>query len=337
MYQPLRTLLLAAAAQWLWLSPSVQAAEEPPASSADAQTESADGRAQLQERQVETSAALQRALPETEQQQLQTAEEQFLALWRPAISAKPRGVVILLHGTGESADWPVTISPLRSKLPDAQWHTLSLSLPDPLPAKTDSPIPADQPGEAADAEASGDAPDNTAASDSKAEDPASSMEQQKAYASRVDARITTAIEFAKQSQPTEIILLGHGSGSFWATQFLSREKNSGVTRLLLISAMTPQGFKPPLEDSLPALTLAIGDFYFKDSPEQEAAVQRKQAAIRGQHKAYHQAALSALPGNAEVEQEQLYRRVRGWLEKPPAQEKNTAAMKKQPAVNQRKP
>ena len=81
---------------------------------------------------------LQVRLPETEQQSLQAGDETFLALWQPAHQAEAAGLVILLPGDGESADWPQAIGPLRRKLPEAGWHTLSLSLPDPQPA----PLPA---------------------------------------------------------------------------------------------------------------------------------------------------------------------------------------------------
>lgn len=337
MCQPLKTLLLAVAAQWLCFGHTVQAAEDAPTDSADVQTETADGRAQLQERQQAISAALQRTLPAAEQQELQAGEEAFLALWRPANSAKPHGVVILLPGAGESADWPVTIGPLRTKLPDAQWHTLSLSLPDPLPGQTDTPIPTAPPPEGDEAPASEVAADTPAAAENPPAQSVSQVDQQTAYGDRVNARLTSAIAFAKQSQPAEIILLGHGSSGFWATQFLSQNKSAGVTRLILISAKIPEGASPSLEESLPDLTLAIGDFYFADSPDQEMAEKRQQATIRSQHPAFHQVALSALPGNPDVEQEQLYRRVRGWLDQPPAQAKRTTDSKKQNPAGQRKP
>lgn len=104
---------------------SVQAADAP-APAAEKPVE----RQPLPERSQEEANALERQLPQQEQQQLQAGSDSFLALWKPANSAEPQGVVIIVPGAGESADWPQAIAPLRSKLPDADWGTLSLSLPD---------------------------------------------------------------------------------------------------------------------------------------------------------------------------------------------------------------
>jgi hypothetical protein len=38
-----------------------------------------------------------------------------------------------------------------------------------------------------------------------------------------------------------------------------------------------------------------------------------QASKRQKHPSYIQIAMKALPGNRETEQEQLYRRIKGWL------------------------
>ncbi|WEL41118.1 DUF3530 family protein [Pseudomonas sp. CBSPBW29] len=84
----------------------------------------------LPERSQEEANALERQIPQQEQQQLQAGSDSFLALWKPANTGEPEGVVIIVPGNGESADWPQAIGPLRKKLPDAAWGTLSLSLPD---------------------------------------------------------------------------------------------------------------------------------------------------------------------------------------------------------------
>ena len=84
----------------------------------------------LPERSQEDAAALERQLPVHEQQQLQAPNDSFLALWKPANSSAPEGAVIIVPGAGETADWPLTVGPLRNKLPDANWASLSLSLPD---------------------------------------------------------------------------------------------------------------------------------------------------------------------------------------------------------------
>ena len=84
----------------------------------------------LPERSQEDAAALERQVPAAEQQQLQAAQDTFLALWKPANSSDPSGVVVIVPGAGENADWPRVVGPLRNKLPDANWASLSLSLPD---------------------------------------------------------------------------------------------------------------------------------------------------------------------------------------------------------------
>ena len=104
---------------------SAQAADAP-APAAEKPVE----RLPLPERSREEASALERQIPREEQQQLQAGSDSFLALWKPANSAEAEGVVIIVPGAGENADWPQAIAPLRRKLPDAGWGTLSLSLPD---------------------------------------------------------------------------------------------------------------------------------------------------------------------------------------------------------------
>ena len=64
---------------------------------------------------------------------------------------------------------------------------------------------------------------------------------------------------------------------------------------------------------MPPLRQAVGDFYYSDQDtDRLAAKQRLQASKRQQSPAYVQIAMKALPGDPATEQEQLYRRIRGW-------------------------
>lgn len=276
----------------------------------------------LGERSQAEAQALTRQLPASEQQQLQAGDETFLALWQPANVGEPSGAVILLPGDSESADWPQTVGPLRSKLPDAGWHSLSLSLPDPegdpllTRAAPSSPTP-DSTETPADASAAADPTSDDSASEPAASaapaapDPASLRQ---AHAERVLARIAAGIAFAQQQQAQTVVLLGHGSGAYWAARYLAERQPANVQNLLLVAAELPEGFSPALEELIPNLKLATGDFYYKDQAnDRTAALKRLQAGKRQQHPAYIQVAMKALPGNRAAEQEQLYRRIRGWL------------------------
>jgi len=310
------------------------AEETPPAPtppSAQPAAEAAPERQPLAERSATEAVALEQRLPAEEQQQLQAGAETFLALWQPANVGEPSGVVILLPGAGETADWPQAIGPLRRKLPDAGWHSLSLSLPDPqddtpprppantaeppaAPAATDTPPAAPAAGNAEPSGAETNSAETAAAPAPAPAAPTSPEEQRKAHAERVLARVQTAVEFAQHQQAQSIVLLGHGSGAYWAARYLAERQPSEIQNLVLVAAAVPPGLTPPLEELVPSLKLATGDFYYKDqAADRTAALKRQQAGKRQKHPAYIQVAMKALPGNPAAEQEQLYRRIRGWL------------------------
>ncbi|MGH8355662.1 MAG: DUF3530 family protein, partial [Pseudomonas sp.] len=166
----------------------------------------------LAERSATEAAALEQRLPAQEQQQLQAGAERFLALWQPANVGAPSGVVILLPGAGETADWPQAIGPLRRKLPDAGWHSLSLTLPDPQddtpprpaqpPAATETAANDTPPAAPADAGSAATSGSATQSAETAAETaptaPASPQQQRQAHAERVLARIQAAVAFAQQ-------------------------------------------------------------------------------------------------------------------------------------------
>lgn len=301
---------------------------QPPAAPVETRAPVVD-RAPLAERSAQEASELARALP-LQAEYLNTDFEDFLALWLPANSGTPTGVAILLPGAGENADWPVAIAPLRTRLPDHGWHTLSLTLPDPNDALTPStePGPAlDQPGEGnrtqattaneteteTDDRISADKPqDATGGAATPATEPTAESPSQ---AERIDARLDAALAFARARHAGTIVLIGHGTGAYWASRYLSEHSPEEVRHLVLIAPRTAEGQRPPLEQLAPALTLAIGDFHYRDSVAIAAAIVRRDASRRLQHADYSQVALQALPGDREAEQERLYRRVRGWLDK----------------------
>lgn len=275
----------------------------------------------LPERSQEEASALERKIPQQEQQQLQAGSESFLALWKPANSGDPEGVVIIVPGTGESADWPQAISPLRQKLPDAAWGTLSLSLPD-LNVDTLPPRAVEAPKAAVDTsskEASTVAKpvEQAASAESEGTDPAvapGADEQDKTDASRIFARIDAAVAFAQTQSARSVVLLGHGTGAWWAARYLTEKPPAQVQKLIMVAAQTPASRQPDLQQLAPALKLPTADFFYQDASQSRKAAQaRAQASKRLKNEGYKQISLKAFPGNSPAGQEQLYRRIRGWL------------------------
>ena len=295
---------------------SVQAADAP-AKVAEKPVE----RQPLLERSQEEASALERKIPQQEQQQLQAGSDSFLALWKPANSAEPEGVVIIVPGSGENADWPQAISPLRHKLPDANWGTLSLSLPD-VSVDTLPPRVMEAPQATVDTsskEAStADKPIEQAASaEAEGTDPSvvpGADEQDKTDASRIFDRIDAAVAFAQTQGARSVVLVGHGTGAWWAARYMTEKQPSQVQKLVMVAAQTPNGRHPDVQQLAPGLKLPTADVYYQDNAlARKNAQARFQAAKRLKNDGYKQVSLKTVPGNSAAEQEQLYRRVRGWL------------------------
>lgn len=301
---------------------SVNAADPAPAAAAEKPAEEKPAERQpLLERSQEEAAALERKVPTQEQQQLQAASETFLALWKPANTADPKGAVIIVPGAGETADWPQAIGPLRQKLPNAEWSSLSITLPD---LQSDAIAP-----RVVEATAAPKAPE-TGSKDATTAQPIeqaaggeaevadqvvaeTTEEQSKADAERIFARIDAAIAYAEQQSARRIVVLGHGSGAYWAARYLSERQTAQVEKFVMVDAQAPAKAKPPLAELTPTLKLPTADIFYMDKPlDRHAALERMQASKRLKTPAFSQVALRALPDN-KAEQEQLFRRVRGWL------------------------
>ena len=283
----------------------------------------------LPERSQEDAAALQRQIPQQEQQQLQAPNDSFLALWKPANSSAPSGAVIIVPGAGETADWPLVVGPLRNKLPDANWASLSLSLPD-MQSEASQPreVEPEKPPTTLATDSSSKAASTTAkpieqAASAGTESPDSETTQNpdelsKLDAERIFARIEAGIAFAQQQNMRSIVLLGHGSGAYWASRYISAKHPAQIQKLIMVEAHKPVQAQPDLSQLTPALNIALLDIFYKDQPlAREAALQRLQASKRANGANFKQVGLVATPGNRDGEQEQLFRRVRGWLSPQP--------------------
>lgn len=305
---------------------SVEAADPAPAADEKTAEEKPLERQPLPERSQEEANALERRIPAQEQQQLQAGTDTFLALWKPANTAEPKGAVIIIPGAGETVDWPQAVGPLRRKLPDAEWSSLSITLPD-LQSDAIAPrivegTPAPKAPETGSKDSTTAAPiEQVAGGEADVADKTiaeTTEEQSKADAERIFARIDAALAFAEQQSARNIVVLGHGSGAYWAARYLSEKQSSQVEKLVMVAARTPAAAKPELAELTPTLKLPTADIFYKDkAPDRNAALERLQASKRLKSPAFSQVALKALP-DTKAEQEQLFRRVRGWLNPQPA-------------------
>jgi len=60
---------------------------------------------------------------------LESGDEQVLALVTEHTTEEAKGGAIVVHGIGAHPNWPEVIHPLRSRLPDHGWTTLSIQMP----------------------------------------------------------------------------------------------------------------------------------------------------------------------------------------------------------------
>jgi len=158
------------------------------------------------DREQEISLLIEKNLHSGEAVWLGNADKKFLALYKENTWKETQGAILLLHDLGANANWPQLIRPLRLAFPKKGWHTLSLQLPMVMPD-----------------------------------------EEKESYLSRFDeavSRINAGIEFLKQKNISNIVIVGHGMGAVIGIFYVNQNPQAPVTALVAISLPGENTLRP---------------------------------------------------------------------------------------------
>ena len=180
---------------------------------------------------------------------LQTGDHKFLAIYTEHTTESGKGGAIIMHGMGIHPNWPDAIYPLRTRLPEFGWTTLSVQLP-------------------------------ILHNEAVSEDYAPLMIE-------VPTRIDAAVAFLKQQGIENIVLVGHSLGAVMAIYHVAG--NSASVPQISAVATIGLNAQDTVSESLDTLAIlervkhplldVVGS---EDNPDvKDTAAQRKQAAERG--------------------------------------------------------
>ena len=155
---------------------------------------------------------------------LNSDKHDFLTIYMPSEESRPKGAAIILHDRGTHPDWKDVVSPLRTKLPEHGWHTLSIQMPvlnkqakyyDYVPIFNDA-FP----------------------------------------------RIEAAIDFLKQQGVKNIILIAHSCSVHMSMAWLEQAGDKKIKAYIGI-AMGATDYKQPMKKAFPfeQLTIPVLDIY----------------------------------------------------------------------------
>jgi len=228
-------------------------------------------------------------------QWLQAGDTKVLALYTAAQPSS--GAIIILHNRGTHPDWPAVIHPLRQRLPEYGWSTLSVQMP-------------------------------VLGPDTNLKDYAGQFD---AAGTRIDA----ALNFAHSQGASRIILMGYGLGATMAADYLARHANAPIQGFVAVS-MASSDDDPRLNTGadLDKIRTPVLDVYGSLDRDEviDAAAQRlarhlryaypKQTVLpKGPDSApfapvpYRQIRITGADHDYTDENDVLVRRVRGWLDR----------------------
>lgn len=208
----------------------------------------------------------------------------FFALYTPRTTAyttaKQKGAVILMHGTGAHPDWGDIIHPLRIELPDKGWATLSIQLPLLLPDKKDA-------------------------------------EAKKQVIESSAVRIDAAVKFLNSKGYDKIVLLAHSFGSLMALNYLQTDKDPLKIKAAIIIGTPSSGTSAPLNSPLMVgkVKIPLLDLYGSEDLMNVmlSAKARKTAAQQAANKNYRQVETVGANHFYHGLDEELLTYVSGWL------------------------
>lgn len=183
---------------------------------------------------------------------LPVGELQVLSIYTPSETEPARGAAIIMHGIGVHPDWPDVIHPLRTRLPEAGWATLSLQMPIlPNEASGTDYLP---------------------------------------LLPEVPPRIDAAVKFLQQQGYDNIVLIAHSLGTVMASYYFNQQPAKQVHAFVGIS-MSEIGKDSRMSNvaMLKNITIPVLDIYgSQDEAHVRDYVQQRQQAARAANNAAFQ-------------------------------------------------
>jgi pimeloyl-ACP methyl ester carboxylesterase len=183
---------------------------------------------------------------------LQAGDHKFLSIFTQESSNFPQGGILLLHGHSGHPDWPELIKPLRTRLPDFGWSTLSMQMP--VPKESTSVL------------------------------------EYEPLLKEASKRIEAGVSFLQSKGIRNIVLVGHGLGASMGAYHLSTASNKNIKAYIGIG-MGILRTKPELEVTqlMEKIRIPILDIYgMNDRPEvTRSAPDRIRSAKRGATAAFN--------------------------------------------------
>ena len=178
---------------------------------------------------------------------LEHSDHRSVANFRPEISPYQRGVAILLHDLEQNLNSAGLIHAIAATLPEYGWATLSLQLP------------------------------------------AINENEKKldfgAYSAELNKRIIAAFTWATKLNPTNTIIVAHGTSAIAVLQQLGKQEISGLAAAVLLSAGSNQieNFKVEFEQLAATRTHILDLYSANDNPilVQQAKDRKQSAQLAG--------------------------------------------------------
>lgn len=209
---------------------------------------------------------------------LPVGDLKVLSIYTPSETEPARGATIILHGIGVHPDWPDVIHPLRTRLPESGWATLSVQMPIlPNEASGIDYLP---------------------------------------LLPEVPPRIDAAINFLKAQGINNIVIIAHSLGTVMTSYYLSKQPTSKVRAFVGIS-MSEMNKDTQMSNvaMLKTITIPVLDIY---GSQDEAHVldyiqQRQQSATSANNQAYRQIEIKDANHFYNNKDDELLQVIQSWL------------------------
>lgn len=261
---------------------------------------------------------------------IQANDDRFSLLYRPAMTPRPHGALLIIPDPGTGKGWLEQVRALTSYLPEHGWSVLALEPPaPPLPQLPERSLPVmtaiktspgnDSPATAAETPPPA-VPAPTAPPTEVTADSADiTTPQIPPYPEQLQQRLDLAWqELEQRNKGKQQVLIGIGKGAIWSTILAIKEGKD--TALVLINPAPDTLAQTSLETLLTELEFhQVLDLYYAPLPgypdaEPSAGLRRLEAARLGLSR-YHQSRLPGVFRGWHSDMPRLARHVRGMLER----------------------